>query len=267
MAQISFHGPRLKLRRANKHIEELEKWLADILQSNSETARSYKERNRGTENDTVLVQRPDGYADCIAPIVGDVAHNLRAALDLAASAIVIAAGQNPEQPLMYFPLCDTRRALLKNEHYQRIWSIAPDLALVILDTVKPYKSANYSLWALNRLDRMDRHRMLVPTLAESINGTIVIREEDEDAPPPAGPGTIYMIGGRRRADGTVISAAREPRRGSVAQLHNQSNGYSTLNLWFSKGGVFEDEPILSKLRQLAQLVADTIDALKKKRNE
>jgi hypothetical protein len=257
-----FRGPRLKVRRANQHIQELEAWLAGINQGNVDAARRHKEGNPGAASDALYMSRPAGYADCVAPIVGDVAHNLRAPLDLIASNILVASGKDPENPPMYFPLSDTREALVKTGSYRRIEAISADVALFIADSIKPYKAANYPLWALNRLDRMDKHRLLVPTMARASHLIIAIKEEHEDNPPPdAAPGSIFMLGGITKADGTVAQVAREPRPGSAAWLHNQRNGYSTVNLCFGKGEVFEDRPIIPTLKQLSELVTGIIDTL------
>src|ERR1700731_2018114 len=91
--KISFQGSRLKVKRAYRHIDELETWLRDLIKVNADTARAHKNKSPYNENDQVIVNRPPGFSECVAPIVGDAVHNLRAALDLVASAIVIAGGK------------------------------------------------------------------------------------------------------------------------------------------------------------------------------
>src|SRR5580704_5766723 len=189
--QISFRGSRLKVKRAYKHIEELETWLRDLAQSNINTAMSYKDRNPGSESYTINIQRPVGFSEDVAPIVGDAVHNLRAALDHIASAIVI-AGRKDDPAIAYFPLQDTRQSLVKSPDYGLIERVAPDLALEIADVIKPYKTGGDSrFWSLNRLDRMDKHRLLIPTLTESGHRISAIREDQEDNPPSAPPGAIF----------------------------------------------------------------------------
>lgn len=257
-----FHGPRLKIKRADQHISELQGWLNRIQQENAGTVRPHKEANSGAASHTILVQRPRSYSECVAPIVGDVAHNLRSALDLAASDIVRAWGEDPERPPVHFPFGETRQAIVNSQHWGRIQRLAPDMAIAVVDTIKPYKTANYALWALNRLDRMDKHRVLIPTVPRALSIVMGIREEQEDDPPPGVvPGVVYMLVGERKADGTVVSVSREPRAGSAAWLHNQQNGYPTLDVRFGKGEVFEDEPIIPTLKQLRDIVAKAIDAL------
>jgi hypothetical protein len=256
---ISFKGSRLKIKRAYNHIHELETWVAELMRANIDAARAYNAENPHRSADHIMLVRPVGFSEDAAPILGDIVHNLRAALDLAASAIVIAGGEDPIQ--MYFPLTDTRDNLLKSEYYQRIKRLAPELAILIADHIKPYKAANYPLWALNRLDRMDKHRVLVPTITRSTHLVICIREEQENDPPPAPPGAIFGLAGVTLADGTVASVSRNPRPGTKAHEHNQQNGFATVDITFGKGEVFEGEFIIPKLRELAELVSGIIDTL------
>jgi hypothetical protein len=259
--QVSFRGSRLKVKRAYKHIEELETWLRDLVQSNINTAMSYKDRNPGSESYTINIQRPVGFSEDVAPIVGDAVHNLRASLDHIASAIVI-AGRKDDPAIAYFPLQDTRQSLVKSPDYGLIERVAPDLALEIADVIKPYKTGGDSrFWSLNRLDRMDKHRLLIPTLTESGHRISAIREDQEDNPPSAPPGAIFMLCGITAPDGTVTQVAREPRIGTRAYIHNQRNGYPSVEIKFGKGEAFEDKPIIPTLRELAELVGSTIDKL------
>jgi hypothetical protein len=257
--QISFRGPRLKVKRAYKHIDELEVWLDNLIQSNIDTARAHKDVIPGSESDHVVVNRPPGFSDGIAPIVGDAVHNLRASLDLIASAIIVAGGKD-DPTLAYFPLGDTRKSCVNSRGYEFIERVAADLALLIADIIKSYKTDGDSrFWALNRLDRMDKHRILVPTLTQSRHFVIAIREDQEDDPPDAPPGATFMLAGKTTKDGTVVSVAREPRLGSKAYIHNQSNGYAAVEILFGRGEVFENQPIIPTLRELADLISHTID--------
>jgi hypothetical protein len=259
--QISFRGSRLKVKRAYKHIEELETWLRDLVQTNINTVMSHKDQNPGSDSHTVHVQRPVGFSEDVAPIVGDAVHNLRAALDHIATAIVI-AGRVDDPALAYFPLYDTRQSLVNSPEYGLIERVAPNLALEIADVIKPYKTGGDSrFFALNRLDRMDKHRLLIPTLTESGHLIVGIREDQEDNPPSAPPGAIFMLMGITAPDGTVTQVAREPRIGTKAYIHNQRNGYPSVEIKFGKGEAFEDKPIIPTLRELAEVVGSTIDKL------
>ncbi len=259
IASNAFDGARLKVKRAYKHIDELETWLNSIVQSNIDTARAYKDKIPGSESDHVHVVRPQGFSECVSPIVGDAVHNLRTALDFIASAIVNAGGK-VDPTKSYFPIQNTRKALVHSSEYGFIEGVSAGLALIIADVIKPYKTGGDArFWALNQLDRMDKHRVLVPSIVESFHAVIAIREEDEDNPPSIGPGAIFMLGGCTTKEGVVVSVAREPRVGTKAYIHNQNNGYATVNVMFAKGDAFKNQSIVPTLRELAELVSGVVD--------
>ena len=194
-------------------------------------------------------------------IVGDAVHNLRAALDFVAAEI-LKNEPDADRADSYFPIGNSRQNLITCRSYRLIQRAAPDLALVIADIIKPYKAGGEARFiALNQLDRMDKHRVFVPSVVMSNYITVAIHEDQEENPPPVAPGTILTILGITAGDGTVISHARQVRPGTAAYLHNQRNGYPTVQILFGKGEVFEDQPIIPTLRELAQLVDGVIDAL------
>jgi hypothetical protein len=255
LSRDSFAGARLKIKRAHKHIAELDTWINDVIQSNIDAARAHKAGDPSRISHHVVVNRKHGYAVDVPLIVGDAVHNLRTALDFLASAIV-----NDDKTRTYFPLGDTREGLIHSREYRLIEAIAPDLALKIADVIKSYKTRGDSrFWALNQLDRIDKHRLLVPTITQQNSAVIGITEEHEDDPPPTGPGSIYMLGGRTTKEGVVKSVAREPRPGTKAYIHNENNGYQTVSVIFPEGGPFENEAVVPTLRQLAELVSGVID--------
>jgi hypothetical protein len=70
MLRISFRGPRLKIKRAYKHINDLEIWVRHIAQSNIDAARAHKNIEPGNESHQIVVTRPRGYSSDVALIVG-----------------------------------------------------------------------------------------------------------------------------------------------------------------------------------------------------
>jgi len=259
--RISFQGSRLKIKRAYTHIDDLEAWVRVATQFNVNSTLAYKERNLGAANHMPHFQRSIEAFEDIPLIIGDAVHNLRASLDLVASAIVIAGGKD-DPTSCYFPLQSTRQALIGCKDYGFIERVAPDLALIIADIIKPYKNGGDArFFALNQLDKMDKHRVLIPSIVRHDCSVVAIREDQEENPPICAPGSIYMLLGITSEDGSVVSVAREPRPGTKAYLHNQRNGYSPIDIMFGKGEAFENQAIIPTLRELAQLVSGVVDAL------
>lgn len=257
-----FASARLKVKRAYKHIDELEGWLRNIIKGNIDTVIAHKQAHPDEVDSTVMVRRPDGYSIETKLMIGDAAHNLRSALDHVAYTIVL-AGRKDDPTMVYFPMQDSRQALIGSRDYGFIERVAPEAALVIADVIRPYKTGGDNrFWGLNQLDRIDKHRLLISSVLEAHSGAIAIKPEHEDDPPPIGPGPIYIVGARTtHPDGTVVDNRRPTRPGSPAYIHNQSNGYPTLKIVFGEGGAFEKQPVIPTLRQLAELVSGVIDTL------
>src|SRR5258706_13253359 len=181
--QFSFYGARLKVKRAYKHINELEICFRALVRENINATRVHEDSTPGHESDHVSIRRPKGFSEVVSPIVGDVVHNLRTALDFIAAEIV---KNEPEciREISYFPLGGTKNDLISSSRYRFIQRAAPDLASVIADIVKPYKAGgDWRFNAINELDRMDKHRVLVPSVTISNPIVTGIIYDQEDNPP------------------------------------------------------------------------------------
>lgn len=258
--QISFVGPKLKIDRARKHIDEIEDWLETISEENAEEARKYKAEDPERVSHQLSLRRPPGFSRIAAPIIGDAVHNLRSALDLAACAIVAAGGVD-DPSKTYFPLRTPFQTLVASNDYQAIDRASVPHAAVILNYVKDYEAKETCLlWLLNQLNRIDKHQLLTPTLFSSSSLMIAIRPEHEDDPPPAPPGAIYGIPSSRNADGS-FQAERELTPGTKAYLHNMVNGYARPDLLFAEGMLLEGQAVLPVLSRLADHVDQLVSEL------
>lgn len=164
--------PARKLHRAAMHIQALETAIAEYSRSDW-----YKEQSR---------QLPDGNfhiqlefrepPDDIGAIVGDVVHNLRAALDLLAVDLVERNGGNAKN--VYFPFADSADALEKmilTRGFHRAGKVSMDR----LRSLRPFKGGNVLLRALHDLDIQDKHRSLIPVLSEVSTSAVSVRPRIE----------------------------------------------------------------------------------------
>jgi hypothetical protein len=97
----------------------------------------------------------------LSVIIGDVIHNLRAALDLLASDLVLMVGGNTKD--VYFPFsndADGFEEMIKKRHFDH----AGEDIVGIVRSLKPYKGGNDLLRALHDLDITDKHKTLIPTV-------------------------------------------------------------------------------------------------------
>lgn len=93
--------------------------------------------------------------------VGEIIHNLRSSLDGVSSTIVSAiTGKREERVGM--PFHETYASLLSTRENSRVFRASADLYDYILEHIKPYrKDGNTLLWALNKLNNVDKHRRIM----------------------------------------------------------------------------------------------------------
>lgn len=107
----------------------------------------------------------------VALIAGDAIQNMMSALDHLAYQIVCAAtNDNPPNPnWIYFPIQDDATKY-KAKKLGKIQGARPS-AVKAIDTLKPYKGGNDLLWALYRLNSVEKHRLLftVGSMYQSLN--------------------------------------------------------------------------------------------------
>ena len=147
----------IKIERAGHHIEELHKALGAFWNRNPYDFR--------WEDDPVRQERayylnkvqqiPIG----VVAIVGDALHNMRSALDHLAYQLVLAAGNIPERATA-FPIAESSVKYASAAYRHKLKGMAQP-AINAIDALKPYKGGNDLLWQLNKLNNVDKHRLLI----------------------------------------------------------------------------------------------------------
>jgi hypothetical protein len=152
-------GPRLKVRRADKHIEDIETTRKEFVATDPYTHFSYDDPETGDLVYGISVEphAAEGLRD-LSIIAGDAIHNLRSALDLLAYQLVDAYSGKAGDATA-FPIWRTEGQFLGGSAgYMR--GAHPD-AIRVMRNLKPYKGGNETLWRLHRLDATDKHRLLL----------------------------------------------------------------------------------------------------------
>lgn len=106
---------------------------------------------------------PQFYADPAPPprigaIVGDVAHNLRSSLDVAALQLAVAndeAAALKQRHLVTFPLTKTGEAFLRH----RALAFFSEQAFALIESLQPYQPSMEALGWLRDLSNADKHRL------------------------------------------------------------------------------------------------------------
>jgi hypothetical protein len=159
----------LKLKRAKEHIADLNLQISAFFQTNP--YRIQIKRDPETRKPIYYMARVDRTPDCLALIAGDAIQNLMSALDHLAYQLVCSdtSDNPPNRDWIYFPIRNSaeeyetsKRGKMKGAHEDTFAAI---------DALKPYKGGNDQLWALYRLNNIEKHRLLITvgSVLQSIN--------------------------------------------------------------------------------------------------
>jgi hypothetical protein len=184
---IPFRAPALKLARARQHLAELRDVIAAYVAAGVAEARTEVGPDGGLR---LLGWNVAGPPDVLSPIMGDILHNLRAALDLMACEI---CGDFNAR----FPFAKDEKEL-ETMIDKRLFCKAGPEAVQLLREFKPYKEGgNKELRALHDLDIHDKHKALI--LAPGILASLSVTWEaspDGTEPPKLksqeGPFELFM---------------------------------------------------------------------------
>jgi hypothetical protein len=152
-----FDGPRLKLKRARKLLTELETEIAayvarepiwlEITEGKTFIGKKW--------NVDVREEVPQEFS----AIIGDLIHNLRAALDLLACELVRLNGNDDDD--VYFPFSESESEFDKQLRRRNMDRASPEV-IALLHRMEPWPGGNKALRAVHDLDIIDKHQMLVP---------------------------------------------------------------------------------------------------------
>src|SRR5260370_18770129 len=131
-----FDGPKLKVKRAKKHISELIDVVAAYV--NSDFCECVIQRNRDTGIHELVIKVVKQTPCEIPLIIGDAVHNLRSALDILICDVVRNSGNTPTKHTK-FPFRETRQELIDAINGGLVKTVGDILVTAIVDSVSPYR--------------------------------------------------------------------------------------------------------------------------------
>ena len=155
-------GARLKLDRANEHLDAFEAEMGRYLDSDIYML-VRDDKADGTVFHLWIKEEPPPR---LSVILGDCVHNLRSSLDHIAWQLVLANGQTPGEDTS-FPIWDRppRDGVFSRKSCR---GMSKD-ALALIERMQPYQagenSTEHVLWFLRELSNTDKHRTLNLTAA------------------------------------------------------------------------------------------------------
>jgi len=244
-----FRGSRLKIERAKKHLSDFHEMFALFSNPNCYSVRVEENLEKKTHSLRFDIDMSgfDTIGDDATLIIGDVLHNLRSALDHLYYQLVRACGGAPTD-WTRFPIDDTREEVERRiREALRKGQINSEVADILLNQVKPYRVGNPALWGLHKLNILDKHEKIVPTL--KLMGFIGVRLENEDG---------EKVG---LTDYIAEKSCLIPLTGTYRQkITLKDKGRPSANIFFNVGASgFEGEPVFPRLKGVAEEVTRTVD--------
>ncbi len=155
-------GVRQKVKRAGMHLDELKLGLKAFMDSDPFSISLDFETE--PEKVTVQILKANAVPAELLPVIGDVIHNLRSALDHLSYALVKVTGKEPstknEFPILDGPLTKPK---FQKRFEDKLVGMNPEV-MEMIRQIRPYKGGNDALWRLHRLDIVDKHQMLIVAL-------------------------------------------------------------------------------------------------------
>ena len=252
----------LKIKRAKEHVADLERQLRAFL--NTGPYKVAAKHDTQTRKLIYYVASAEPIPDCVPLVAGDAIQNLMSALDHLAYQIVCSdTGDNPPNPnWIYFPIADDvvkyeakKRGKIEGAHQDTFDAI---------DTIKPYKGGNDLLWALYRLNNVEKHRLLLTVGAQAagINlGQLMMSHLSEVFPAEAVAAFESMDIFLNPADkGFPLKAGFELYIGAVDEKPNPKQQFR-FDVVLSEPGIVDGKPLLEMVNQFASIVENIVTQL------
>jgi hypothetical protein len=232
-------GPRLKLDRAELHIEDFHEVLRVLLENYREAVTVESDPNSG-EMQCVMVE-PFLLPDELALIAGDAAHNLRSAWDHLAVLLIERTGQDVRTQFPFGENVDAFEAQLNRYGFRQ----CSDAVVNAIRNLKPYRDGgDASFYDLHQLDIVDKHRLV-----------IAVGEPDQVVPMMATPGGKLWTGTVRLEfeNGRFVGRTPPDARVTVGEKLTPA-----LGVYFGEGMPFAGKAIYKTLNDLLIFSRDEI---------
>jgi hypothetical protein len=241
-------GPRLKVKRANGHIDELRLLTEPLLSRDLHVVQIHPDTPwpEGQLGPYMLMYQPmKPIPETLALIIGDAVHNLRGALDHLATSIIRTIDKKA-QP--HFPMCKKREDLKTGSAAATICLIEkalPGTDKLLFEKIRPENGPEEHLWAFHGLDNDDKHNLLTPVVTIANIFIPLVRSGQSQA--------INCTTRNDAAREFTIEVSYEP-------ITVQQDFETTVEVAFGIAHDFDGQAVVPTLTQLAQLVSKTLDA-------
>ena len=252
MVQQQLAGCRIKIKRAKKHINDLEKEIVAFRDRNPYLV--VKDFNAQTGLNFWQLKVREDIPEMWPAIIGDAIHNLRSSLDILGCALVLHQSPGANISSIHFPIGANLNVFEAGlaKHMKR----ASQKAVRTIRRLKPYKGGNTLLWQLHQLDIRDKHQLIIPvgSTHKSTLMTVVATDPDTGRQERLRP---MLLSPEERVypleDGAILFRLR-PTDPNV-----ETNYQFAFDIAFGEGQIVDGEPVVATLRKLVNLTERIID--------
>jgi hypothetical protein len=265
----SLHGVWRKIERTDKHITDLEGELAAFQEAKAKTIVRQDDPDEPTERDQWVI-RDASISDRFRLVLGDTVHNLRTTLDYLVDALVRANPNGPDPgPHTAFPVW-RRGGIPTAQQYESLVAGkvrgATDTVIKAFCQLEPYEGGKHQLlWALDQLDILDKHRLLLVIAARprnvGINPAAAMRKMLRDTDPEWAARIpdmwIGLVPSDREPleDGSVLYGAPK-----TEHLEPDDQPKFALDITLGEPPILERDPVLPAITQMRQAAMEVIQA-------
>lgn len=252
----SIHGVRLKVERANKHINDINTIITDWSKPHG----FFIERNPNRTEQVIKFRGVEPISEMLPIIVGEVLFQLKSALDLLACCLAIANHRGTSD--VKFPICASKKEF-EGERGQAPIKKLSAAAKRCIARLKPYKGGNDLLWAMSTLRNKDGHISLLPLIIRwpvlTTTGTFedIIHNDIGDSLPFIAHVPIAFSQASKKD--VVIATIN-----SVLDIKIQHNMEPMINIAFDDIKGFEGEPIVAILQQFIDLTTRIVNIFERR---
>ncbi|HEY2392978.1 MAG TPA: hypothetical protein VGK22_17505 [Candidatus Angelobacter sp.] len=189
----------------------------------------------------------------LALVIGDTFHNLKSSLDILWHVVMRECHGEPSDYTKFPVENDRDKLAVPLAAAVKKKQITQTVMEFMLDTVKPYKTGNYAIWALHKLNIQDKHQLLIPILS-------ILKFDD-----------VYLENemGTRLLENQFFlmdqSSSIRIDRLSVLNPLNQKiivkdKGHATATVIFDLGIPFQGEAVVKSLKIMTEAVSGLVQA-------
>jgi hypothetical protein len=239
---------KFKVEWAKNHINGIEYLIKEMTSAQGYIVKPYNDAQSGTYR--LYIGPKDGIPAGLPLHIGDAIHNLNSVMDFLWSGLARSVNSEIASKIT-FPRDEKRENLAARLSRGIDASINQEFSQAksfILDIVKPYKRADGLIWSLNKLDNINKHRMLIATTnIIGFKRDLVVQSED---------GSIVC----HSANATINTSGPNLVIGFATPFTVNDDFEPTIGVIFGERDHFSGEPILATVIKLVEAVEDVIQS-------